>query len=184
MKLIAFSLLLLCICLPGFAQRNGAPQDCSSTFYFGGAAVPACAFYDGVPGASTLIARWFRNTGIFWTYGGIAFNGKLSTDTAVDNDAIASLVNTSATGYGVRVVAGGSDQSHYLLALSDYSNTTRFAVYGDNTIYIAGKLYADLGGPGAGTFTYCTDCTVGATCAGGGSGAWAFRNSTVWKCPF
>jgi hypothetical protein len=52
---------------------------------------------------------------------------------------------------------------------------------------VTGVAFADLGTPAAGAFTYCSDCqptTVGTdnTCANGGTGAFAFRLNSVWKC--
>jgi hypothetical protein len=47
--------------------------------------------------------------------------------------------------------------------------------------------FANLPAATQGTFTYCDTCNVVAspfTCTGGGAGAWAFANGTIWKCPF
>lgn len=55
---------------------------------------------------------------------------------------------------------------------------------------ITGVAFADLGTPAAGTWTYCSDCTVTTagppvtdnTCTNGGTGAFAFRVGSVWRC--
>ncbi len=36
----------------------------------------------------------------------------------------------------------------------------------------------------AGTVIYCTNCNIASPCTTGGSGAWAFRSGSSWKCPF
>lgn len=53
-----------------------------------------------------------------------------------------------------------------------------------------GTNFTALGTPANGKLVWCNDCVGGITagvvntCAGSGSGAWAFRTSSVWKCPF
>jgi hypothetical protein len=43
--------------------------------------------------------------------------------------------------------------------------------------------FASLGPvPPAGTFAYCTDCTIAPMCTGGGSGHMAVSNGTNWTC--
>lgn len=51
----------------------------------------------------------------------------------------------------------------------------------------AAVLFTNLGTPSDGVFVYCSDCTqtlagVDNTCAGSGSGAYAFRVNSAWKC--
>jgi hypothetical protein len=43
-------------------------------------------------------------------------------------------------------------------------------------------LFANLGTPANGTFCYCSDCTIAAPCASGGSGAFAKRLNGAWVC--
>ncbi|HZS09516.1 MAG TPA: hypothetical protein VFD58_32095 [Blastocatellia bacterium] len=43
-------------------------------------------------------------------------------------------------------------------------------------------LFANLGTPADGTFAYCSDCVVNATCAGSGTGAFAKRLNGAWVC--
>ncbi len=66
------------------------------------------------------------------------------------------------------------------------SLTTDFTFSTTGQFLITGQAYADLGTPGAGTVTFCTDCTVtGAgdnTCAGAGNGALAVRINGAWRC--
>lgn len=47
---------------------------------------------------------------------------------------------------------------------------------------MGGATFASLGTPQNGTFIYCSDCTIAATCAGGGTGALAKRLNSVWVC--
>ncbi len=42
--------------------------------------------------------------------------------------------------------------------------------------------FTNLGTPSDGTFCYCSDCTIAATCAGSGTGAFAKRLNSVWVC--
>jgi hypothetical protein len=49
---------------------------------------------------------------------------------------------------------------------------------------LASVAFGSLGAAGNGTFIYCSDCNVASPCTGGGSGAWAFRSSGAWACPF
>lgn len=48
----------------------------------------------------------------------------------------------------------------------------------------SGVTFAHLGTPATGVWVWCSDCVVGATCAGSGTGAFAFRTNTGWNCPF
>ena len=49
----------------------------------------------------------------------------------------------------------------------------------------AGSVFASLPSASVGSVIWCTDCSVATPCAGGGSGAFAFRvNGPAWKCPF
>jgi hypothetical protein len=49
-------------------------------------------------------------------------------------------------------------------------------------IQLAPVTFSNLGTPGNGTVTFCSDCTVAATCAGSGTGAIAKRLNSVWVC--
>jgi hypothetical protein len=51
-----------------------------------------------------------------------------------------------------------------------------------NAVLIGSSLFAGLGTPANGTFTYCSDCTVANPCAGSGTGALAKRLNGVWVC--
>lgn len=45
-----------------------------------------------------------------------------------------------------------------------------------------GTAFGSLGTPANGAMLYCTDCTVAATCAGAGTGAFAKRLNSAWVC--
>lgn len=47
---------------------------------------------------------------------------------------------------------------------------------------MGGVAFASLGTPSNGTFVYCSDCTIAATCAGAGTGALAKRLNGAWVC--
>lgn len=49
-------------------------------------------------------------------------------------------------------------------------------------LVIEATAFGSLGTPSNGTFYYCNDCTVAATCAGGGTGALAKRLNGTWVC--
>jgi len=43
-------------------------------------------------------------------------------------------------------------------------------------------VFASLGTPTNSSFRYCSDCTAGAPCTGGGTGAFAARTNGAWNC--
>lgn len=45
-----------------------------------------------------------------------------------------------------------------------------------------GVVFASLGTPTNGSLIWCSDCTIAATCAGAGTGAFAKRLNGVWVC--
>lgn len=49
-------------------------------------------------------------------------------------------------------------------------------------IVSGGTTFSALGTPGNGSLIYCSDCTIAATCAGSGTGAFAKRLNGVWVC--
>jgi hypothetical protein len=51
------------------------------------------------------------------------------------------------------------------------------------TLTYGGVLFANLGTPGNGTVTFCTDCSTASNpCTGTGTGALAVRQNGAWKC--
>jgi hypothetical protein len=72
-----------------------------------------------------------------------------------------------------------SGDSYSNLAYFD-RNTSEFP----GTIRSIGKTFANLGAPVNGLWVWCSDCAVGTTCVGSGSGAFAFRSGGAWHCPF
>ena len=47
---------------------------------------------------------------------------------------------------------------------------------------LGGTVFANLGTPANGTFTFCSNCTIANPCATGGTGAFAKRLNGVWVC--
>ena len=47
---------------------------------------------------------------------------------------------------------------------------------------ITSRAFLNLGTPPNGVIFYCVDCTQTATCAGGGTGAFAYRVAGAWGC--
>ncbi len=85
-----------------------------------------------------------------------------------------------------------SPNTSHLLFGGDPSNFTWRA---DSTGYLQypSTVFADLGTPGVGSHKFCVDCQVtavtanvvtDATCTNGGSGTWATRIGSTWKCEY
>lgn len=53
---------------------------------------------------------------------------------------------------------------------------------GVGEIGLTAVLFANLGTPANGSFAYCSDCLILATCAGVGTGAFAKRLNSTWVC--
>lgn len=60
--------------------------------------------------------------------------------------------------------------------------TTKLSINSNVGLAITGVTFASLGTPSNGTFVYCSDCTIAATCAAAGTGALAKRLNGVWVC--
>jgi hypothetical protein len=58
----------------------------------------------------------------------------------------------------------------------------QYAVLSTGVVYQAGVVFASLGTPSNGSWTYCPDCTKATPCAGGGTGAFAKRVNGAWDC--
>ncbi|MDT5061539.1 MAG: hypothetical protein QOH63_1998 [Acidobacteriota bacterium] len=70
-------------------------------------------------------------------------------------------------------------------AFGNGTGSLTLGISGQGVINQSGIPFSQLtGGVADGTFSWCTDCAIATTCAGGGSGAWAFRSRGSWKCPF
>lgn len=68
--------------------------------------------------------------------------------------------------------------------LQNEAASSVYLAAGPNGVQLLGKLFAGLGAPAAGTVLWCSDCSIATPCAGSGTGAYAFRTATQWKCPF
>lgn len=91
----------------------------------------------------------------------------------------------ATTGKEADVVVGIASGAGKSFSLVNASGQTTFRQDGSGRTEVNTYLtYATLGTPTANAFVFCSDCTVGATCSGSGTGAWAFYSGSTWKCPF
>jgi hypothetical protein len=97
--------------------------------------------------------------------------------------------NTNVSG-GIPFTFGTNGMQLGNAMLFSWSSTTAATGSADTSLsrVAAGEfgwtavLFANLGTPASGTFTYCSDCTIANPCAGGGTGALAKRLNGVWVC--
>lgn len=96
-------------------------------------------------------------------------DGQLRVTNNADADGNRDLILglADATGLMLRkgTAVGGAAQGLLLL-------------HGDGT----DPVFADLGAAVNGTIIYCSDCAIGAVCAGAGTGALAKRLNGAWVC--
>ena len=59
--------------------------------------------------------------------------GKLTVNTSFAGDVIANIVNSSTTGFGLRVVGGGSGAG-YIASFNDFNNTNKFIIDGAGNV--------------------------------------------------
>lgn len=67
------------------------------------------------------------------------------------------------------------------LALSILATISAQPVSNSTRVY-ARSTFAALGTPPVGNVRYCTNCNSSSPCASGGSGAFAYREATGWRC--
>ena len=82
--------------------------------------------------------------------------------------------------YGVNMQGGGLLSSNAV----DGTFTTPLAA-GSSTVVLPqgrGVPFNQLGAWANGSMVYCTNCQIGATCSGGGTGAFARRINGAWNC--
>lgn len=94
---------------------------------------------------------------------GIVYNGTLATSVGPNNNFYGF--------YAANINGGG----HVAWA---YGRGTGY----EYDFYSTGTTFSNLSAPPDGTMTYCSDCTISATCAGSGTGAWAKRLNSTWVC--
>lgn len=102
-------------------------------------------------------------------------------------DGVFQFTNAAGNDYN-RLMLGGSTASFPALKrvgtaiqvrLADDSANTQIGIM---SIAYASTLFSGLGTPSNGTVLYCSDCVIGAVCAGSGTGAIAQRLNGVWVC--
>ena len=92
--------------------------------------------------------------------------------------------------YPQLVVASGtdpdSDNTEHVIIYHDATNghikTDKGVLAIDSMIAPKDTLFAALGTPANGIFTYCSDCNKATPCTGGGCGAIAKRLASAWDC--
>ena len=60
--------------------------------------------------------------------------------------------------------------------------TVTLTIDPEGRLVFTGVTFANLGTPANGAVVYCSNCTVAATCASGGTGALAKRLNNAWVC--
>jgi len=111
------------------------------------------------------------------------------------------LTTTGSNNIALGYTAGRFETGSYKLFVDSYSrgseaeNRSLSIIYGvmgatvkaqmltiNAFMALSGIAFADLGTPANGTFAYCSDCLVQASCAGSGAGALAKRLNGAWVC--
>ena len=113
-------------------------------------------------------------------------NSNVAIGTSAGSTAAANLSNSIYIGTNAGNPAAASDQLWI-----DNSNTATPLIFGNfatdtvainSRLTLAGVLFAALGAPVNGQLVYCSDCTIGAVCAGAGTGAIAKGLAGAWVC--
>lgn len=86
----------------------------------------------------------------------------------------------------------GSNDTGWLFQIVDSDGRIRlfkqgtgelFTITAGGMVQNPGVAFGNLGTPSSGTFVYCTNCAPASSpCTGSSTGAWAFRQSSVWRC--
>lgn len=94
---------------------------------------------------------------------------------------------TAVTGDTEMICQGGAGETGNCFEVKNNAGTTNFGIDEDGFANQTGVAFANLGSPSDGTWIYCSDCeqTNGATdntCTSSGTGAFAFRVNSTWRC--
>lgn len=96
---------------------------------------------------------------------------------------------TSIAGGGGTNCVGAFTNGSIVFAQGGTCTQDNTNLFFDNTlkeVRLGTQVFASIGTPSNATTVYCSNCTVTSsvdnTCAGAGSGAWAFRINGAWKC--
>jgi hypothetical protein len=122
--------------------------------------------------SSRMVVGAYDSVGLAPTGAYIQFYG---TTNGASLKGGSELVMDTAAGLTAFAVKSFTPPSTYATLLS---------ILSDGTAFLAGTTYSTLSTQANGFYTYCSDCTVGASCTGSGTGAWAFKSAGTWKCPF
>lgn len=134
--------------------------------------------------AANTWTRIIRNApGVFTITGAVNVASFTRTDAGHAHIEIANTVGTTEFGIGlagephIDAVAGGTEINFRI------AGTDALVVSGaGGALRFTGLTFATLGAPANGTVVYCSDCTIAAPCAGGGTGALAKRLNGAWVC--
>jgi hypothetical protein len=110
----------------------------------------------------------------------ISGSGTISLGATTSPSAQVQVFSQSASRIGLRVDTASSPSA----AIADFTNngTSKHTLNSDGSVLYGPVTFSNLGTPGNGTFVYCSDCTIAATCAGSGTGAFAKRLNGAWVC--
>jgi len=106
------------------------------------------------------------------------------SDTDIAKTALAQFCATGATNTDACLNVG-TNATEVALQGFRYNGAGKRKIHlnpGGGMISIGDTLFASLGTPANGTFTYCSNCTKATPCAGGGNGALAKRLNGAWDC--
>lgn len=141
-----------------------------------------------------LIGQLFKPsiTGDITSTGGGTFAKLLTVNNGTTGGTL--LLLTSSASATTRLQIGNGNLAGFLgvvgsnFDLSSNSSPLSFTTTATAAVVTAFEWtytpthFAALGTPSNGTFTYCDDCTVAATCAGSGTGSYAKRLAGAWVC--
>jgi hypothetical protein len=147
--------------------------SCTVTVFLAGTGTPATIFSDNAGSPTPLGNPFTAQSNGSWQFyaaqglydvvlsgGGLPTSFTLSGVGLFDSNAITTINATTLTVTGVTTLAATTLDS---LAFN-------------------GVLFSALGTPNNGTIKYCTNCTIAAPCASGGTGAIAKRLNNGWVC--
>lgn len=158
--------------------------SCTVTVYLAGTVTPATIYSDNA-GSPTMLANPFTaQSNGSWTFYAAAglYDVVLS----------GASLPTSLTLPGVGLFDAGAITTINAVTLSvsgtatittlTVSGTTTLATTVADVLSLTGVSFASLGSPSNGAIKYCSNCTIAAPCASGGTGAIAKRLNGGWVC--
>jgi hypothetical protein len=158
--------------------------SCTVTVYLAGTATPATIYSDNAGSPTPLANPFTAQSNGSWNFYAAAglYDVVLS----------GASLPTSLTLPGVGLFDAGAITTINAVTLSvsgtatittlTVSGTTTLATTLADVLSLTGVSFASLGSPSNGTIKYCSNCTIAAPCASGGTGAIAKRLNGGWVC--